>query len=337
MVPTIYDIAKLCNCSTTTVSKVLNRSGKISEKKKEEILRVAKELGYVANKTASSLASSNKSSKMVGIILHVSENKSITHEMFSKILNAFRIEMEKHDYDICFLRNINNDDSVSYESLVNARGLDGVFILSADVNNTKVQNLVNSDIPLVAFDILTAKYVISSNNKEIVAKMVDYLVSLGHKNISFVYPHKYGVSKERYDGFRLGLERNHIEFKEEMVVDAPYYCKDSAKIAIDKSLKDNPNATVIMLPDDYTAVNAISYLRKLNKKVPLNISLTGFDGIELANAVRPSLVTVRQDVERLGLEAAKLLLKQICHEEIEHPHSIVEATILRGKSVAKIN
>lgn len=337
MTPTIYDIAKKCNCSTTTVSKVLNNFGKISPSKKAEILQAAKELGYVANKTAQSLASSNKSSKLIGIVLHTLESKSITHEMFSSILNSFRIEMEKNDYDICFLRNINSEDDITYQSLIKARGIDGVFVLACDQKNQKVKALFESDIPLVAFDAFEAKYFVTSNNREIVAHMVDYLIEQGHKRIAFVYPDKYGISKKRYEGFINGLKRNNLEFDERMIIDAPFYCTDSAKIAVEKVIESKYEPTVIMFPDDYTAIHAITYLRKYSMKVPNDISITGFDGIELANAIRPPLATIKQNCDDLGKAAAELLLEQINKVEITEPHRIVEASLIRGKSVSKIN
>ena len=119
---TIYDIAKRCNCSTTTVSKVLNGYGNISLAKKEEILTVAKELDYIRNVTALSLA--RNSSHLIGVLLHINEDKSITHELFSNLLNDFRKEMEKHDYDICFIRNTETVDECC--SLIKARNFDGV-------------------------------------------------------------------------------------------------------------------------------------------------------------------------------------------------------------------
>ena len=72
---TIYDIAKKCNCSYTTVSKVFNNTGAISEKKKQEIFAAAKELGYIPNSTARSLAT--KKSHIIGVILHNFEDRGI--------------------------------------------------------------------------------------------------------------------------------------------------------------------------------------------------------------------------------------------------------------------
>lgn len=336
MAVTIYDIAKKCHCSTATVSKVLNGAGKISNEKKEEILNAAKELGYVTNQSARSLASSNKASKLIGVVLHTLEDKSIAHEMFSNILNSFRMTMEKNGYDICFLRNLTDEDTLEYRDFIRARDLDGVFILSADMTEKKIIQLLEEDVPLVAFDVTTAKYQVHSNNTEVVAELVDYLCKMGHRRICYVYPHEYGVSKQRYEGFLLGLERNNIPFDERMIIKAPFFSHNSAELATDAALNSGYEPTVIMYPDDYTAIHAIPYLRKLGLKVPHDISITGFDGIEIGTAVRPSLVTIRQNAKETGMAAGNMLLKLINKEVIDTPVKVVNSSLVLGHSVSEI-
>ena len=333
---TILDIAKRCHCSTTTVSKVFNNTGNISEAKRKEILEAARELKYVPNNSARALASNNKSSQLIGVILHINEDKSITHELFSQILNYFRIEAEKNNYDICFLRQLEENSHIEYEDYIASKGIDGVFILSADPTLVKINNLLKSNVPVVGFDLPNAKYWVSSNNKEAVAKMVDYLVSLGHRRLAYVAPKDIGVAQERKEGFLVGLERNNIPFDERMIVHAPFYCSESAKIATDAALNSDYAPEVIMYPDDYTAISAIPYLRSLGKKVPLDIGITGFDGVEIACVMRPQITTSKQDYKSLGIEAAKLLLKQIKKEEINEPHIVVKTTLLKGDSSKKI-
>ena len=337
MSATIYDIAKVCNCSTTTVSKVFNNSGKISETKRQEVLKVAAELGYVPSQSARTLASTSKSSHLVAVVLHTTEDRSITHEFFSELLNSFRIEMEKNDYDICFLRDLDRDNSsYSYEGLINSRGIDGVLVLSTSFDSKRIQELLKLDIPLVGLNNDLFKYTMSSNNKEVVAEMVDYLVKMGHKRMAYVIPKHEGVSEERYQGFLEGLRRNNIEFDKRMEVEGQFYSKESAKIATDNAFKTGYDPTVIIYPDDYTAIHAIPYLRSLGKKVPKDISLVGFDGIEIASMMRPEITTIRQDTNALGKAAAALMLKQIKNETIENPHIITKASVICGQTVLNL-
>lgn len=337
MACTIYDIAKECNCSTTTVSKVLNNVGKISSEKRKEILETANALGYVRSQSAVSLASSNKSSHLIGVVLHIREDRSITHELFSEIINYLRIEVEKEGYDICFLRNLTNKDKLTYSQLVQSRGIDGIVILSLSTDTKKFLELMDVKTPKVSFDLFNTDYFVTSMNKEGVADMVDYLVSMGHTRICYVRPGSGGVAKKRLEGFIEGLSRNNIPYDPRMIIDAPYYSKGSAKEATDKALNSGINPTAIMYPDDYTAISAIPYLRKLGLKVPNDISITGFDGVEVSKVMRPSIVTVRQDTKEIGKSCAKLLLAQLSNREVENKRIIVPTKLLKGESVKKIN
>ena len=337
---TIYDIAKLCNCSTTTVSKVLNNRGNISSTKSKEILQTAAKLGYVRSHSAMSLASSNGSSHLIGVYLHIKNELGFTHELFSKILNSFRIVVEKKGYDICFLRDLSDSDPYQYENLIRSRGIDGAFIFtSSKQKNPKISKLFESNIPVVSFDILSSKYYVTTNNKESVHQMVDYLVKMGHTRISYVNPDESDVSLKRLKGFKEGLAANNIAFDEKMVVHAPYYGEGNAKEATDLALQSGINPTAIMYPDDYTAVASIPYLRSLGYKVPDDISITGFDGLDIASVVHPSITTTKQEPKDLGQKAAELLLKQIKGQKIRdgENHIIVPSTLLKGETVKDIS
>jgi len=131
----------------------------------------------------------------------------------------------------------------------------------------------------------------------------------------------------------MGLKRNNIAFDERMIVYGPYYCKDSAKIATDNALKSGLEPTVIMYPDDYTAISAIPYLRSLGYHVPSDISVTGFDGVEIATVMRPSIATIKQDTDEIGKSAARLLLEAIKYHSTTEQHVVVPSTIFKGESV----
>ena len=336
MAATIYDIAKKCNCSTATVSKVLNGTGNISEAKKKEILDAANELGFVRSQSAVSLAKGNHSSRLIGLYLYIVESKAITHELFSRIMNAFRVHAESKGYDVCFIKNIDDEEPYGYDELIKSRGIDGVFALADNLFSEKFSNLLHSKIPLVSFDIFRCRYMVTSENKEAVADMVDYLVSLGHTRICYVYPNESGVSEDRRDGFLMGLKRNNISFDERMIVYGPYFGEGSAKTATDNALATGFNPTVIMYPDDYTAISAISYLKSIGYEVPNDICITGFDGIEVGSVMCPSLTTIKQNADEIGRQAADLLIARINNEEIEDEIVVVPASVVKGESVKDI-
>lgn len=331
---TIYSIAKKCGVSTTTVSKVFNNTGKISAETTKLIKETAKEMGYSPRGSARFIAGGRKYSRLIGVILEVNENKGISHELFSKILNSFRVEAEKENYDICFISR--NNKNATYINKIESHGCSGVFLLSALDKVSRIKELKEINIPTVVFDVTKANLTISSDNANSIEKMVDYLVSLGHKRIVFVSPDDSEVSSARRQGFINGIKNNNIEFDERMIVRAPYFKFGSAKLATDLALNSGIKPTAIMYPDDYNAINAIPYLNSLGYKVPKDISITGFDGIDVANIMRPAITTIRQDASYIGMEAAKMLLDAIENDENKVVHKIVPSHIVKGESTRNI-
>lgn len=332
MAVTIYDIAKKCNCSTATVSKVFNNSGNISKSKRDYILKVAKEINYVPNASAKGLASIGHSTKLIAVMLYIQEEKSITHELFSSILNAFRIEMEKVGFDICFIGELPQNSDISYISKIRSRGCDGVFVLSASQKDKLVSQLINEDIPLVSFDNYKFKNSVSSDNRESVARMVDYLVKKGHTRIAYIMPPESDVSKVRLDGFIEGLRRNNIKFEDKFVIHGNYFNHKSTKLNTDAALNNGFKPSVIMYPDDYSAISAIGYLKELGYKVPNDICVTGFDGIELSSLLNLSITTISQNTVELGKAAARSLYAQIQGKQIEN-RIVVPTKLIEGSSV----
>ena len=327
---TIYDVAKKCNCSYTTISKVFNNTGSISEKKRQEILRVAKELGYVPNSIARSLAT--KKSNTIGVLLHNFEDRGITHELFSKILNSFRIEVEKNGYDILFISQHHDDYLVSCKT----KAIDGVFVLCCDYSLEKTQKFLQGDIPFVCFDNIALPNSVQLNGRESVAQMVDYLVSKGHRKIIYINPDDNSpVTSERLEGYKDGLRRNNIEFDERFVQKGSYYKENSGKKAVENAINSGIDFTAIMLPDDYTAVSAAAYIKDYEKKTGRKISYTGFDGVEVTGILSKPITTIRQDTKLLGVEAARILLNEMKGIKSVEP-TLLPVSIYEGKTVTQI-
>lgn len=303
---TIYDIAKKCNCSYTTVSKVFNNTGAISEKKKQEIFAAAKELGYIPNSTARSLAT--KKSHIIGVILHNFEDRGITHELFSRILNSFRIEAEKNGYDILLI----SQNHESYLMSCKSRAIDGVFVMCCDYSLEKSKELINGEIPFVCFDNNDVPNSVQSDNKEAIAQMVDYLVSKGHKNIMYINPDDNApVTRSRLEGYKLGLERNNIEFDSRFIQKGSYFHEGASKLNVENVINSGVEFTAVMFPDDYSAIGAAKYLKQYEKEKGIKISYTGFDGVEVTEILASTVTTIKQNTKLIGETAAKILLNEI--------------------------
>ena len=334
---TVYDIAKYCGVSPSTVSKVMNNYSSIPLETKNKILKAMKELDYVPNAGARTL--SKGKSFNVGVLTYFGTNISpFKHSLFSDILDSFQSEMNKKNYDLLFIsKNVRGKDASFLKNCLSRR-VDGV-LLFGDIKNNELQEVLNSDIPSISFDYLgNNSSSVSSNNAEMTIKLVDYLVSLGHKKIAFVSGDtENDVSNIRFEAYKKALSKNKIKVDDNLIVVSRYYETDNIEKTIKSLLELKEKPTAIMFPDDYTAIAAIKILSKFGLSCPNDISITGFDGINVGQMISPTLTTIKQDVKKIGQELAKELLKMLTNNTLEKKHIIVEGQLIEGESVKKIN
>ncbi|HHX59236.1 MAG TPA: LacI family transcriptional regulator [Epulopiscium sp.] len=334
---TIYDIAKEGNVSAATVSKSLNDHSDISEKTKIRIRQLAVEMGYLPNSHARSL--STKRSYNIGILLVDEANSGLTHAFFAAILESIRSELEKLGYDITFISSgFAGQKDASFLEHCRYRGVDGVILACIDFNAPQVQELLSSDIPTVSIDKDTkGKSSIISKNYEGMKQAVNYLIENGHKDIAFIHGQKgsTGVTKKRIQAFYDAMEEANIDVQEKWVVEGEYYTWKPTYESVKQLLTMENGPTAIILPDDYAALAAYRAVSKLNKTIPEDISIMGFDGIEISQVMTPRLSTIKQDTVTIGKRAAQKIVSLIednGKEEIIY----VPSKLLEGKSVKKL-
>lgn len=334
---TVYDIAKYCGVSPSTVSKVMNNYSSIPLETKNKILKAMKELDYVPNAGARTL--SKGKSYNVGVLTYFGTNISpFKHSLFSDILDSFQFEMNKKNYDLLFIsKNVRGKDASFLKNCLSRR-VDGV-LLFGDIKNSDLQDVLNSEIPSISFDYLgNNSSSVSSNNDEMTIKLVDYLVCCGHKKIAFIGGDtENDVSNIRLKAYKKALKKHKIKVDDNLIISGRYYETDNIEEIIKNLLKLKNRPTAIMFPDDYTAIAAIKIFSKLGLSCPNDISITGFDGITVGQLISPSLTTIKQDVKKIGQELAKELLKMLTNNTYEKKHIIVEGQLIEGESVKKID
>ena len=142
---TIYDIAKRAGCASSTVSKALNNSNQVSKKRKEEILALAKEMGYVPNSNARLLKTKNSWS--IGILFSEDLNIGLEHHFFSGVLQEFKTYVEALGYEVTFVSKKVGAQSLTYLEWCKYKNIDGVLILTVDVDDVNLKELTESGHP----------------------------------------------------------------------------------------------------------------------------------------------------------------------------------------------
>lgn len=337
----IREIAKLAGVSVATVSRAFNNYEDISEKTKLHIMKIAKELNYMPNAVARGLVT--KKTKTIGVFFGDHQNSGLNHPVLRDALSAIRMEAGQYGYDLLIFTHRRLNDSSTYVSLCRERGVDGVIMVVTGPDkhlNGQVLELIESRIPTVALDMpITGKKstYVESDNLTGARLAVEHLADLGHRAIAMVAGDQ--ISKTSFDrltGFVEGLKMRNLPIREEWIVYGGYD-QQVAREAAYELLRQYPEITAVFAASDLMAFGVIEAGEKLGRKVPQDLSVVGFDDIELAQWFRPSLTTVRQERFDIGTAAIRCLYEIMEKGDI-FPRSVTlpTALVIRETTAKKV-
>lgn len=321
----VKDIAKECKVSVATVSKALNGTNELKQSTIDAIRLKAKEMGYVPNASARMLRS--KRSYTIGILFVDKTFSGLKHEYFSSILDSIRVEAEKHGYDITFMAT-DNVEGKNYVSHAMYRNFDGVVIASVDFKSENVVQLVESGLPVVVIDyVFNGCTSIMSDNYQGLEKLTDFAIANGQRKIAFIHGEKTDVTSKRLAGFYRSMNKNKITINQDYIKDGVYHDARVSSHLTEELLNLPDRPTCIIYPDDISLIGGMNQIEKKGLKIPEDISVIGYDGVNVSRVLRPMLTTYIQNTDEIGrLTALKLI------ERIENKTSFVpEQVIVEGK------
>lgn len=333
----IKDIASVCGVSIATVSKALNDHKDVSESTKMMIRETAKKLGYLPNSQARALKTNRTYN--LGVLFAERAHSGITHSHFAAVLNGFKNEAEANGYDITFIsRQIGGNRMTYYEHCI-CRNVDGAVIVCADdFEDAEVTELLGSSVPTVTIDYESPNSpAVLSNNESGMRTLVEHAYSMGHRKIAYIYGETSSVTSIRVKSYRDTLKSLNINVRDDYLLQGRYHDPVSTEKLSEQLVKLDDPPTCVILPDDFSAIGALSAFEKLGKCVPDDISVMGYDGIILSSFLNPKLTTFRQDPDRIGAEAASQLIALIKKEiTADSPAIMVDGSLREGSSVKKL-
>ena len=335
--PSLKDIARICDVSVATVSKALNGQKDIGEATRKRICAVAEEMGYMANTVARALKTNR--SYNLGMLFMDERRSGLGHEYFSTILEGFKAEAESHGYDITFINTHIGTQFKSYVQHCRNRGLDGVVIACVDFTDPRILELADSGIPLVTIDhVFEGHTAILSDNINGVDTLVRYAYRKGHRKIAYLHGEDSAVTHGRLTGFCQACTELGLKIPSEYIIPCIYHDPDFCQEATRKLLQLQERPTCILFPDDFSFIGGHNALLEVGITVPhLNsgkrvISAMGYDGINLAHMMQ--LTTYTQNALEIGKTAAQQLIQSIEHPKEFQPEQILIAgSLMEGITV----
>ena len=321
----LKDIGAACGVSAASVSKALSGAPDISEATKKRICAAAEEMGYRPNSAARALKTSRTYN--IGVLFKDEAGSGFTHEYFSAVLEGLKNEAEARDYDITFINT--NSTSMDYYDHCIYRGVDGVAIVCANFSDPHVQRLLSGNLPVVAIDyVYNGRMAVLSDNGRGAADLLRYVYRQGHRAIAFIHGAPSAVSEARLVGFYRTSEELGLEVPNDYVLESAFHDADGCAAATAKLLELPTPPTCILFPDDFSAMGGIREIRRRGLRIPEDISVAGYDGINMARFMDPPLTTLCQDTNAIGRTAAQKLI-----EQIEHPKTTFAEILTVGGSL----
>jgi Transcriptional regulators len=332
----VKDVASKCGVSTATVSKALHNSKELRPETISFICKTAKEMGYIPNASARSLKL--KKTYSIGILFVDATSSGLRHEYFSAILDSLKVEAEKRGYDVTFISSNVISGSMSYLEHARYRNVDGVVIASVDFHDPQVIELVNSEIPTVTIDyVYNNSTAIMSDNSNGLEALVKYAASLGHKKIAFIHGELTDVTNKRLAGYYKAMKELGLKVNQDYVLTSTYHDPKSCGQATKKLLANAEIPTCIIYPDDVSLIGGETAIQQSGYRIPDDISVMGYDGINISRILRPVVSTYVQNSEELGRLAVINLIDRIENPNTFLPKVIyVQGNVQEGQTVKNL-
>lgn len=313
---TIREVAERSGVSVATVSRVLNGYPDVREETRRRVLEHARELDYTPSAAARTLVT--KRSYVIGVLLDTGVgHPDIHHPFFQEVLVGLKNGVGARGFDLLLFST--DDPGNGFETpsvLRRARHhrVDGVVLMGVDTADAEVLKLVRSRIPSVAVDIdlvgPRAGYVMSDNVGG--ARLaVRHLHELGHERIATICGATSSrAGRDRVEGYRAEIEHLGLPSPEGYEQEGDFY-PDSGHQAMHALLDLAERPTAVFAASDLMALGAMQAIQERGLRVPDDVSIVGFDDIQVAALIHPALTTIRQDKAGLGAAAAEALVRML--------------------------
>lgn len=330
----LKDISKECGVSVAAVSKALHDAPDISASTKQYICSVADRMGYLPN--ASARALKTKKTKNLGVVFKDAAGRGLTHEFFGAVLDSFKKEAESQGYDITFINS--ERKSLSYLNHCRYRNFDGAAIVCDSFTSPEIMELLDSELPVVTVDYpYEGRTSIISDNISGMRELLIYAYRQGHRRIAYIHGERSNVATMRVKAFYDTMEELGLRVPEGYVREGVFHSTAPSERITGELLDLAAPPTCILYPDDFSALGGLAEIHRRGLQIPDDISIGGFDGSSLADALTPRLTTVWQDTRRLGQTTAMHLIRQIEAPKTSPVESIKIDTHLQiGESIGKI-
>lgn len=326
---TMKDIAKQAGVSKSTVSRALADDSRVNEETKKKIKKLAKVMKYQPHKAAQALA--NKNTNIIGIVFPKFP-RTIADPFFLDFLQGIGDIAVKNSYSL----NLYNDDLQNLDKIFHKHNVDGIILTEPKLDDPRIGFLKKEGLPFVFLGNPMADqdvYWVETDNQIGAYQAVNYLLNCGHKKIATITGSLDLVAGQyRLQGYKDALLDKGIVIRPELIVNADF-TQQGAYQATKELLNKEADFSAIFAANDLMALGIFKALKEVGLKIPKDVAVMGYDGIQIGEFVDPTLTTIYHSGIKMGQIAMGLLLKILRMEVIEEKHILIPPELLVRGSV----
>jgi LacI family transcriptional regulator len=330
---TIYEVSKLAGVSLATVSRVMNKNTRVSENTRKKVQDAMDQLGYRPNSIAQSLASNRSNS--IGIL--VSE---VHGPFFGQMMSGIESELRAAGKHVIITTGHSEQEKeIDGIEFLLSRNCDAIILHVEAVSDEYLIELSKKSTPIF----IMSRYVdslkdrcISLNNEMGGYLATKVLIENGHSAIGYIGgPEFKADSRSRLQGHKRALKEFNLSFDDKLYFEGDF--KETGGIAgLRTFIKHNDKLTALACANDEMASGAMKYAREHGYILPDGLSIIGFDNINFANYLYPTLTTIDNPVYDMGHMAAKLVLQSVYKVKNLTVQNVFEPTVVERNSVTKV-
>ncbi|MHB8627744.1 MAG: LacI family DNA-binding transcriptional regulator [Aggregatilineales bacterium] len=309
--PTIREVAKHAGVSPITVSRVINKSGYVSQDVRDRVEKAISELHYIPNALGTSLRSNR--THIIALIL-----SDVTNPFWTTLARGVEDAANESGYYVVLC---NTDESQAkqnqYVNVLLKKRVDGFLLVPAESNNETIQTIVRQQVPVVVLDRRVSSKevdVVRADSEGGAYRLTRHLIQQGHRRIAIITgPQGVSTASDRVDGYRRAMEEAGLKINEAQIYWGKFaqsHGYNAAQLILDST----PRPTALVTGNNFIAVGAMHALRGAGIQVPQGMAVVTFDDFPAGLTFDPFLTTAVQPAYEMGYRATQLLLARLLEQ-----------------------
>jgi len=329
----LKDIAKVAGVSTATASLALAGDPRVNVKTSRRVKEVASRLGYVPNEIGRSLRA--KKAETIALIFPHTPHNAFSHPYFVQLLEGITEVLVANGFHLLLSTSpTETDEEASYDLILKNRRADGIILWPASIKDRNILRIVESGYPVVYLGRWHHDEVLTVERDDFGGAYLatEHLLKAGRRRILHITgPQDFQVSIDRLNGYKQALQDFKVLFDASLAIEADY-TMESGHDAIMRAQAAGTVYDGLFAGNDRMAIGAMRAIQTAGRSIPEDVSVIGYDNIEMGTMTFPTLTTIEQPMRTIGQIAAEKLIRKLTNQEIGEKQTIVKAELIVRES-----